>query len=65
MSFSIRVDHEACIGIGVCESMTPELFAVADGRAELVTETPQATLLASAHEAAAACPMAAIHVAEG
>ena len=61
MSFTVLVDHETCIGIGVCEMITPELFAVTDGRAGLLVD-PDGSLLAGAQEAASGCPMGAISV---
>lgn len=55
----VKVDHEKCIGCGVCESLCEECFKVSDGKANF--------LKASAEECAcnlddviSACPEAAI-----
>ncbi|MGI6544902.1 MAG: ferredoxin [Fastidiosipilaceae bacterium] len=56
------VDHDLCIGCGICASMCPEVFEMGDdGLAHVIAEvTPE--LEAGAQEAEAACPTEAITV---
>jgi len=56
------VDQDLCIGCGMCASICPEVFEMADdGLAKAVSEvTPE--LEASAQEAAESCPTEAITI---
>jgi len=56
----ISVDHDKCIGIGICEGLAPAVFEVReDGTLALREEHPTAGL-DSVHEAAQGCPTGAI-----
>ncbi|HEY8543363.1 MAG TPA: ferredoxin [Pseudothermotoga sp.] len=58
----VRVDEATCIGCGVCESLCPEVFKLADdGKAKVLQ--PE-TELDCAKDAADSCPTGAISVEE-
>lgn len=59
------VDHELCIGCGLCtSSIAPDVFAMnADGRAEAVSDTTDANG-ESVKQAIEGCPVTAIKEAE-
>lgn len=58
----IRIDREGCIGCGLCVSVCPDVFRLAeDGLAEVYAE-PQKTDPGTVHEAAGGCPVGVIHV---
>lgn len=67
MGYSIRVDHDRCIGIGNCEVLAPALFALdeEEGHAEVLTAEPSEELRPAAEAAEASCPMAAIELRSG
>ena len=56
----IVLDHEGCIGCGLCISTVPEVFEVnADGKAEAYGHTSEENK-AAVQEAIDACPVQAI-----
>ncbi len=57
----VRVDHDACIGSGICVGIAPARFALgADRRSHPVAE--EAAFSELIVDAAASCPMEAISV---
>ncbi|MEG0592799.1 MAG: ferredoxin [Coprobacillus sp.] len=53
--------NENCIGCGACTAVAPEIFDLnADGLAENIIGEVPAELEATAEEAVASCPVAAI-----
>ncbi|MDT0573607.1 ferredoxin [Streptomyces sp. DSM 3412] len=63
----IHVDETKCCGAGQCVLIAPEVFDQRDedGIVTLLDPSPPASHHASAHEAAAVCPTAAITLDEG
>ncbi len=59
----LTVDREACIGCSVCAEIAPEHFEMRDKKAHVIEGG--VTDPAKAKEAAAACPVDAIHYAPG
>jgi ferredoxin len=60
-----RVDHELCIGDGICEDLCPEVFELReDGLAYVINEDPDERLRGKIEEAAAECPTDAISLEE-
>ena len=60
--YRINIDRSLCSGFGACAELAPEIFEVDDGgfvSLRLGTSDDDAVL-----DAAAACPMAAISIAE-
>ena len=56
----VTLDHEGCIGCGLCISTVPEVFEVnADGKAEACGHTTDENR-AAVQEAIDACPVQAI-----
>ncbi|KUI43031.1 ferredoxin [Mycobacterium sp. IS-1590] len=61
----VSVDEDACRGHGVCVSLCPSVFVIADlGYAEAADPEIPAALEASVIGAARSCPESAIHVAK-
>ncbi|MDD4796435.1 MAG: ferredoxin [Eubacteriales bacterium] len=59
----VTIDRSGCIGCGLCASLCPEVFAMADdGLAEVISEDPQ--YADGAQQAAEECPVSVIHVEE-
>jgi ferredoxin len=59
----VIVDFAKCTGLGICESMAPEIFEVNDeGRLVLVKEDIADDELQSVEEAVAGCPTAALRI---
>jgi ferredoxin len=57
------VDKDTCIGCGLCTSVCPDVFVMDDeGKAEGSKNEILKTLVDSAQEAAAQCPVNAITV---
>ncbi|SDZ36625.1 ferredoxin [Amycolatopsis xylanica] len=61
---TVRVDRDLCLGTGLCQSMDPGLFRLAeDGRAVALGPCDRAGLLERLREIAECCPAGAISVA--
>ncbi|KUH70792.1 ferredoxin [Mycolicibacterium novocastrense] len=61
----VSVDDDACRGHGVCVSLCPSVFVIADlGYAETTDPEIPAALEVSVIDAAQSCPESAIHVAK-
>jgi ferredoxin len=59
----VIVDFAKCTGLGICESMAPEIFEVNDeGRLVLVKEDIADDELQSVEEAVAGCPTEALRI---
>ncbi|MFI5613075.1 ferredoxin [Amycolatopsis sp. NPDC051903] len=59
---TVRV-HDSCIGVGLCESLAPEVFSLGEGtQAKVLSAELPDDLLEGATEAAESCPMAAIEI---
>jgi len=57
------VDHELCIGCGVCEAECPEVFSMNDqGLAEAAKNEIDGEILEKAQEALNQCPVEAISI---
>lgn len=60
----VAVDRSACAGLGVCESIAPEVFEVDDdGRLELKSAVIGESRLDDVRMAVAGCPNAALRLA--
>ena len=59
----IAVDRSRCTGLGICESLAPDIFEVNDA-GELVLKTEQVPdeELASIEEAVSGCPTEALRI---
>ena len=59
------IDHDMCIGDGVCEDLCPEVFQLGDdGLAHVINENPTEELYGCIRDAVDACPVACITVEE-
>ncbi|KAA9166011.1 ferredoxin [Amycolatopsis acidicola] len=59
----ITVDRVKCTGLGICESLAPDVFEVNDaGDLELKTEHVSEGLLADVEAAVAGCPTEALRL---
>jgi len=57
------IDRSGCIGCGLCPSICPEVFRMADdGLAETIVEDVPSEVEATAREAAESCPVSVITV---
>lgn len=57
------VDHELCIGCGVCEGECPEIFSMnAEGLADAAEQEIDEAIMESAEEAKNQCPVEAITI---
>lgn len=57
------IDRSGCIGCGLCESLCPEVFRMADdGFAEVVVEIIPESAEESASEARDSCPVSVITI---
>ncbi len=55
------VDHEQCIGCGVCEAECPEVFEINnEGMADVIVDEIGEDVLEKAKEAQEQCPVEAI-----
>ena len=63
-ALTLGVDHERCVGAGMCALTAPALFDQSDdtGQALLLDATPPPAHHAAAYEAADLCPAAAVTV---
>ena len=61
----ISIDTESCCGVGYCERVAPEIFAVVDDKATLREGADVASVEPERiRRAAAACPWRAILISE-
>jgi ferredoxin len=59
----IHVDRVRCTGLGICESLAPDVFEVNDdGELVLLTEDITDDLMESVQDAIAACPTEALRL---
>jgi ferredoxin len=57
----LQVDYTRCTGLGVCESIAPEVFMInEDGSMEVRDPCPSLELRAQIEEAIGSCPTEAI-----
>lgn len=57
------IDRSGCIACGLCPSICPEVFQMADdGLAETIVEEVPSGVEATAQEAAENCPVTVIHI---
>ena len=56
------VDHELCIGCGVCAELCPEVFEIRDEKSCVIG--PEKCNTCDCEEAAASCPVEAIEFEE-
>ncbi len=62
----VIVDHDECIGDGICENICPEVFEVRDdGLAYVLTFEATPEILEKIEEAIDECPTSAILMEEG
>lgn len=55
--------RDSCIGVGVCESVAPDIFVLGDaGRSQVRVDGITEESIADAREAADSCPMSAIEI---
>jgi len=55
------IDHDECIGDGICEQICPEVFELRDdGLAYVINENPDESLYDKIEEAIEECPAVAI-----
>lgn len=62
MSWEVQVDHEQCIGSGMCAGVASGLFQIVSGRSEPLQEEVPADDAEKALAAASCCPMEAITI---
>lgn len=59
----ITVDRSKCTGLGICESLAPDVFEIDDeNNLVLLTETITAELLEGVEEAIRGCPTEALRL---
>lgn len=59
----IEVDHDRCTGLGICESLSPDVFEVNDGGdLQLLADTVPDGQLDDVREAVAGCPTEALRI---
>lgn len=57
------VDHDICIGCGLCASISEEVFTMnADGLSEPIADSIADELVEAAEEACSSCPVDAITI---
>jgi len=55
------IDHDECIGDGICEQICPEVFELRDdGLAYVINENPDESLYDKIEESIEECPAVAI-----
>lgn len=64
---TVELDHAVCIVSGMCASVAPDLFEVADDNSAVIVLKPELPdeLAAEAENAAVCCPVEAITVRTG
>ncbi len=61
----LEVDYNRCTGLGVCEAIAPEVFAIDDYGTMRIAETcPTDRLRALLDDAVSSCPTEAISIVE-
>jgi ferredoxin len=59
------IDHDMCIGDGVCEDLCPDVFQLGeDGLAYVINDDPAEELYGCIRDAQDACPVSCIAVEE-
>jgi ferredoxin len=57
------VDHDLCIGCGLCEDLCPDVFQLRDdGLSHVINENPGEDLYDCTRDAADGCPVDAISI---
>lgn len=57
------VDHDLCIGCGICEDTCPEVFQLKDdGLSYVIDEDPDPQLYGAVRDAIDLCPVEAISI---
>jgi ferredoxin len=56
----IGINTDACVGVGLCEGLEPELVEVVDGIARVLSSRP--IPVEQARELCAVCPTGALHI---
>ena len=60
-----KINHDECIGDGICEEICPEVFELRDdGLAYVINEEPEEDLDDKIEEAVEECPTSAISIEE-
>ncbi len=54
------VDHDTCIGCGMCENICPAVFKLIDGKSTVIEKPVAPENEKSAREACDSCPVSAI-----
>ena len=64
---AVEIDHAVCIVSGMCASVAPDIFEVADDNSEVIVLQPNLPddLVDDANNAAVCCPVEAITVHPG
>lgn len=64
-SMKPKINHDECIGDGICEEICPEVFELRDdGLAYVINEEPDESLKDKIEEAIEECPTSAISLEE-
>jgi ferredoxin len=58
------IDHENCVGCGLCADTCPEVYAMKDSIAAVIVDPVPEADAAACREAAANCPVEAIAIHE-
>jgi ferredoxin len=56
------VDHDTCIGCGMCENLCPEVFKLVEGKSTVIQKPVAEKNKKCANEAVESCPVSAISV---
>jgi ferredoxin len=63
MPARVVVDHATCITSGMCTSIAPEIFEIADdGKLKILIDRPTDELLEKAENAVMCCPVEALSI---